>query len=226
MTSIATKVILGAFYFKLHTREDAMTPPSRNISEEDEDSGEMSVKAGGTPFRPSLARSNVAKGFYGVVFLGYVSSNFLILLFNGWPLPGADGTDVAFPGYWFPAMLGAVLLFSAMYYVLVFGTAARIYPLQTGTSPAGLPLDGGEAAVPTLPPVTEDGLLSGPKGWSFLSLANVECEVVKDRYYNDNIERVYRFGRRWRIVYYLPGERNAVSDYFSTTLSNYLRSLV
>jgi hypothetical protein len=35
----------------------------------------------------------------------------------------------------------------------------------------------------------------------------VRCEVRKDRGYNDKLERVYRFGRRWRVVYYLPGDR-------------------
>ena len=51
----------------------------------------------------------------------------------------------------------------------------------------------------------EEGVL-GPDGFSLLRWAGVSCEMYKDRYYNPRVERVSRFGRRWRIVYYLPGD--------------------
>ncbi|KAK4221863.1 high-affinity methionine permease [Podospora fimiseda] len=182
-------MVLGAAYLNLSNREWAVTPPRRDLP---------GVEQRKPPFRPSQAESSVAQWFLRVAVILYVLTNLAILIINALgPYVGSDGSSVSFKGFGFPIIVGAILLFSTAYYLLVFGNARRIYPQS--------PVPGNENADPLLP-IRENGIYSHKK-WSLLNMAGVECEIVRDRYHNPNVERVYRFGRRWRIMYYLPGER-------------------
>lgn len=128
--------------------------------------------------------------------LVYVALNLAILIINAIPpYEGSDGSKIAFKGFGFPTISLSILLFGIGYYILVFGTATRIYHQP----------DNSEA-----PPVVERGLLANSSPWNLLRFANVTYEIRKDRYFDTELDRVRRFGRRWRVVYYLPGD-DAVS---------------
>ncbi|KAK4167859.1 high-affinity methionine permease [Cladorrhinum sp. PSN259] len=185
----AILMILGAAYLNLSNREWAVTPPKRVIP---------GAETRNPPFRPTQAESSVAKWFLKIAVVLYVLMNLAILVINALgPYVGSDGGPVSFKGFGFPIVVGAILLFSTAYYLFLFGNARRIYPQ---------PLPPGSENLQPLPPIIENGIYSHKK-WSLLNLAGVECEIVKDRYYNTRLERVHRFGRRWRIMYYLAGEK-------------------
>lgn len=184
-------MILGGAYLRLNAREEALTnphaPPADDIDSDEEERR--------PPFRPTQARTRVARACLTLATALYVATNLAILVINAIPpYGGADGSEVAFKGFGYPAITGCLVLFGAVYYVAVFGSAVRVYPQAE---------QDGEG--PTPPAVREDGLFR-PGGWSLLRYAGVRCEIRKDRYYSQRYERVARFGRRWRILYYLPGD--------------------
>ncbi|KAH7159768.1 hypothetical protein B0J13DRAFT_580965 [Dactylonectria estremocensis] len=179
-------MIIGAAYLNLSSREDALARPAREPIRRD-----TPGKTRKPPFRPSKMTSNVGQwvmmGFVGL----YVALNGAILIINAIPpYVGSDGTSNAFKGFGFPIIILSILTFGIAYYVLVFGAAPRVYPIP---------------GHPEAPPIVEEGLFS-PNGFSFLRLANVKCEIRKDRYFNPELDRVRRFGRRWRIVFSVPGD--------------------
>ncbi|KAH7143767.1 amino acid permease-domain-containing protein [Dactylonectria macrodidyma] len=180
-------MIIGAAYLNLSSREDALARPAREPIRRDT----PGRRARKPPFRPSKMTSNVGQwvmvGFVGL----YVALNGAILIINAIPpYVGSDGTSNAFKGFGFPIIVLSILAFSITYYVLVFGAARRVYPIP---------------GHPEAPPIVEEGLFS-PNGFSLLRLANVKCEIRKDRYFNPELDRVRRFGRRWRIVFSVPGD--------------------
>ncbi len=85
-------------------------------------------------------------------------------------------------------MLLGLILFGITYYLAVFGHATWIYP------PSGSP---GRGA----------GRFAGPlAGFPWLNpmeWAGIKVEIRMDHTYDPELERVHRFGRRWR-VRYLP----------------------
>jgi hypothetical protein len=180
-------------YYRLGEREAATTrPPRRRPSFAGE-------REKAPPFRPSKAASKVAKSGLFLFVVLYVASNLALLIINALrPYVGTDDGSIAFPGFGFPIIVGGLLLLGTVYYVLIFGAARRVYPHHQAQPPA-------PGEVPR-PPIEEEGLLRSESKLNFLRLANVRATIRKDRYYNGRLERVYRFGRRWRIIYSLPGD--------------------
>jgi hypothetical protein len=180
-------VVLGGAYLRLGSRESALTDPQYEHETRPAESG----KTRNPPYRPSKASSSVARFFLTLGVVLYVATNLLILVVNVIPpYRGSDGTDVAFQGYGYPIILICLVLLGVLYYLAVFASAPRAYPRARGD----------------MNPVREAGLL--PTKWSVLDFAGVSCEIQKDRYYNQHVERVYRFGRRWRIVYSVKGDES------------------
>ena len=195
-------MILGAAYLRLNAREEALTNPHATP----DDDGESDEEKRSPPLRPAEWRTRVARACLTLGTALYVVTNLAILVINIIPpYGGADGSEVAFRGFGYPAITGCLVLFGAVYYVAVFGSAVRVYPQaeQHGQGPTPQAEQDGQG--PTPPAVREEGLFR-PGGWSLLRCAGVRCEIRKDRYYSRRYERVARFGRRWRILYYLPGD--------------------
>ncbi|KAF7556406.1 hypothetical protein G7Z17_g1479 [Cylindrodendrum hubeiense] len=183
-------MIIGAAYLNLSSREDALTPPLRPSIRRP-----TQKKPRKPPFRPSKMKSSVGQWAMAALVVVYVALNLAILIINAIPpYEGSDGSKIAFKGFGFPTVALSILLFGITYYILVFGTARRVYP-QSG--PPGSP---------EVPPVIEEGLLAEGSWLNLLRFANVRCEIRKDRYFDTERDRVRRFGRRWRIVYSLPGD--------------------
>jgi len=129
--------------------------------------------------------------------VAYIGLNLSILVIN--PIPpykGSDGTPNSFPGYAFLVTVVALVLFSVLYYITIFGAAKRISP---------------SSRRPGAPRVEEEALLSPHSKLNLMQLANVRVEITKDRYFNPRLERVYRFGRRWRISFDVD-ENDQVAD--------------
>ena len=116
------------------------------------------------------------------------------------PYISSDGSSYAFRGFGFPVLLFTMVLFSFFYYLVVFGSAPRVYPARTRPGPDG---GDGDGVVDATPPVRVRGVL---RRFSILRWANVRSEVHFDNLYDEDLARVYRFGRRWRVLYFLPGD--------------------
>ncbi|RSL86677.1 hypothetical protein CDV31_016365 [Fusarium ambrosium] len=126
----------------------------------------------------------------------YIGLNGAILVINAMgPYKGTDGSSASFDGRGFPAMVGGILVIGIGYYVVFFGAASRLYePLA----------DGNDGAAPKT--ITKTGILKQQNILNLMRRANVQCEIRKNYTYDKKLERVYRFGRRWRMVYYVPGD--------------------
>lgn len=126
----------------------------------------------------------------------YIGLNGAILVINAiGPYKGTDGSAAAFKGFGFPIMAGGILLIGIAYYVVFFGAASRIYEPSQGATVDAVPK-----------PLTKTGIL-GEQRWSnLMRWAKVRCEIRKNYTYDKRLERVYRFGRRWRMVYSVPGD--------------------
>lgn len=180
-------MIIGAAYLNLSSREEALTRPTRQPARRPTPN-----KSRRPPFRFSKMTSSVGHWGMRLFVLAYVALNLAILVINAIPpYEGSDGTKIAFKGFGFPTISLSILLFGIAYYILVFGTATRIYHQPDD---------------PEAPPVVERGLLARSSPWNLLRFANVTYEIRKDRYFDTELDRVRRFGRRWRIIYYLPGD--------------------
>jgi len=181
------KVVLGCTYHRLRSRQAALTPPI---------SGPTMNPATTTSslFQPYKWNHTALRAIRVILVVVYVLLNFAILVINVIPpYKGSDGTFHSFPGYAFLVTVAALVVFSVIYYITIFGAAKRVYPSSS---------DPGTAVR-----VEKHGLLEEKSKWNLLRQADVECEIEKDRYFNPRLERVYRFGRRWRIRFYVPGDR-------------------
>jgi hypothetical protein len=185
-------VMLGALFYRLRGRETATGagPTSR------------------------IFRLSHQTGWAGVgvitVSLAYAGFNLFILVCGvgthitiGEPLNGDNGT-FAFPDYGYPAVAMGIIALGTLYYISVFGAAVRKY-----------------SPTPDLcsDEVVERGLLSKNTWWNLLRVGNVEVEIRTDRYYNDHLPRVSRFGRRWSASYtpWSLGHVSFCSFFFSLT---------
>ena len=128
----------------------------------------------------------------------YVLLNLAILVVTIIPPYNAtDGaTDDAVAGWAFPLITCLILLIGTIYYVLFFGAAPRCY--EHAVVDADNP--------PPRAVIQERGILRRKSWWNWMRLARVQCEVRKSYTYDRRLERVYRFGRRWRVIYYVPGD--------------------
>ncbi|KAM6530406.1 hypothetical protein FALCPG4_008533 [Fusarium falciforme] len=171
--------VLGLGFFNLKSREEALWPK-------------------GAPTRRKR-RGFVAQALLVPTILLYAAVNMAILVINAIPpyLAG-DGEDSDFAGYIFPALLGGLLFVSLAYYLLFFGAAPRSYELVQNDVDSSNPNPS--------EPVRQDGIINVQSRWNLMRWANVQCEIRKDYTYDRELERVYRFGRRWRIIYSVPGD--------------------
>ncbi|KAK4209015.1 amino acid permease-domain-containing protein [Rhypophila decipiens] len=178
-------MVLGCTYHRLQSREAALTPPT---------SGPMTnpTTTSHGRFQPYKWNHTALRIVRFIFVAAFVLLNFAILVINVIPpYKGSDGTPYFFPGYL--VIVVVLVLFSVIYYITIFGAAKRIYPSSNNRD--------------TATRIETQGLLEPNNKMNLLRLANVTCEIEKDRYYNPSLERVYRFGRRWRIRWYVPGDR-------------------
>ncbi|RSL89325.1 hypothetical protein CEP51_001272 [Fusarium floridanum] len=174
--------VLSLGFFHLKSREDALWPK-------------------GHPTRRQK-RGSIAQALLVPAILLYAAVNMAILVTNAMPryLVG-HGEDSDSTGYMFPVLLGGLLIVSTAYYILFFGAAPRSYePVQNENFDMHL------SSFEWPEPVKEDGILDAQSRWNLMRWANVQCEIRKDYTYDMELERVFRFGRRWRAIYSVPGD--------------------
>ncbi|RSL42441.1 hypothetical protein CEP53_012195 [Fusarium sp. AF-6] len=180
----AVLAFLGAAFFRLKSREEALWPDPEADT------------------RRSERKPVFERVLYGVILI-YVLVNAAVLVVTTIEYnPTKDRSNVV-RGWAFFVILVAVLFAGTLYYSLFFGAATLRYeqaPVAAGSEDEGEDL-------PTRPPLEMDGPISQESRWNLLRWAGVQCEIRKDRTYDMKLERVYRFGRRWRIIYHLPGDQ-------------------
>ncbi|RKL10713.1 hypothetical protein BFJ68_g8691 [Fusarium oxysporum] len=147
------------------------------------------------------AESSTGMGsFFGAVVLVsipiYIMLNVTILVVVAIPpYRSSNLSGDAFPGWGFPFIVASVLVVGTIYYLLFFGAACRSYePLATNNDSEE---EGSGSRV-------FSGILSPKSRWNLMQYGGVKCLIMKDYSYKD-FERVYRFGRRWEIVYAIKG---------------------
>lgn len=149
-------------------------------------------------WRPSQM-TGIPRYILGFALFIYSLVNLLLLVVNVIPpYRATDGKSSSFKGFGFPAILFSLLFFGVSYYLLVFGAAARVFPAGRTANAAGEDDD-------------DEGLRgmqlrkreSGMFKQSVLGWADVKVEVRKDYEFNTGLERVHRFGRRWRMRWIL-----------------------
>lgn len=185
-------VILGIGYLNLRSRNESLNSLGR--TEE---------------------RSTPAGRFFEALILVstpiYVLLNLAILVINAVPpYSGSGGQDSVFPGYGFPVIVASLVTVGTLYYLLFFGAVRRYYEV--------IPSDEGSEEELPRPRVCE-GILSPTSPLNLMRYAGVVCEMRKDYSYK-SVERVFRFGRRWKMIYSITGYDSEVS---SPLLSTHLK---
>jgi hypothetical protein len=130
-----------------------------------------------------------------VIIPFYTLLNLAILIINVIPqYVSSDGTKNVFPGYGFLVIVASVIVVGTAYYVLFFGAAYRYYePLPATESDEEIPQ-----------PRMYEGILKPESRLNLMKHAGVRCEIHKDYFYK-KVERMFRFGRRWRMQYSIRG---------------------
>ncbi|KAF4968332.1 hypothetical protein FSARC_4278 [Fusarium sarcochroum] len=137
----------------------------------------------------------------------YVLVNLAILVDTVIPPYKATGgtSDHAVPGWAFLFILGLLVLIGTAYYILFFGAASRVYQ-HAAVDADHLPLLTEEELMRQQEAVRQEGIVP-PQSWlNWMRWAGVQCEIRKNDTYDKKLERVYRFGRRWKVVCYPPGD--------------------
>ncbi|KAF4459686.1 High-affinity methionine permease [Fusarium albosuccineum] len=178
-------MVLGMGFFNLKSRERALwSAASDNRRKE---------------------RGTLSSTVLSLTVVLYILTNLTILVVN--PIPpytASDGSEYAFGGYGFPVILVAILVVSTAYYFLFFGAARILY--QNYESPdEHSDTEDMQPSVPDGPQQVNSALRQETR-WNLMRWADVQCEIRKNYVYGTSLERVYRFGRRWKIVYYVPGD--------------------
>jgi hypothetical protein len=149
-----------------------------------------------------------------IAIIVYVCTNLALLIINVIPpYVGTSGTNNSFDGWGFMVVLASLVTFGIIYYIVVFGAVPRTYPVRRAPEAEADEHNGPDTAQPRR---VERGIFAPGSGLAKLNLfhlVHVRAEVRKDDYYklsqdypSSGLERVYRFGRRWRIHYYLPDD--------------------
>ncbi|KAF5233636.1 hypothetical protein FAUST_8072 [Fusarium austroamericanum] len=184
----AVLAFLGSAFFNLHNREIALWP------------------------KGSDHRRSISLGWKCILYpivVVYVVLNVAILVITVLPpyktVGGSSKNGV--PGWIFISLMGSVLLVGTTYYFLFFGAVRRTYRalLPEYENIGGHADENNEVVVGETAEVV-NGVLSDNSIWNLMRWAGVKCEMIKDSRYTEDIPRVYRFGRRWRLVYSLPGD--------------------
>lgn len=135
----------------------------------------------------------------------YVLLNIAIIVISPIaPRKSPGDTTNAFPGYAYPAVVASLVAVGTLYYLLFFGAVCRSYKVisfDDERQDEGSPSRG-----------FQKGILKPTSPFNLMRYACVVCEIQKDDFYNRNVERVFRFGRRWRMRYYLTGYDLQVSS--------------
>ncbi|KAF4944955.1 hypothetical protein FGADI_12299 [Fusarium gaditjirri] len=157
------------------------------------------------------AESSAGTGsFLGAVVLVsipiYIALNIIILVVVAIPpYKSSDLSRDAFPGWGFPTIVISVLVVGTIYYLLFFGAACRHYEALATNDDSEEEGSGFRIY---------SGILSPKSRWNLMQYGGVECLIMKDYSYK-NFERVYRFGRRWEMVYAVKGvDREVTNTYF------------
>ncbi|RMJ13029.1 hypothetical protein BHE90_001578 [Fusarium euwallaceae] len=179
--------ILGVGFYHLKSRDRALRLPSTRT---------------GNWFK------KIVRLFLAVTVPFYILLNAGILVINAvGPYKGTDGSATAFPGYGFPVIVVALLAVGTAYYVLFFGAASRLYePVMS---------DNNDTTSPSSTPAAthrEKGILRQENWFNWMRRADVRCEIRKNYTYDNKLERVYRFGRRWKMVYSVPEDKSYESS--------------
>ncbi|KAJ4259729.1 hypothetical protein NW762_007660 [Fusarium torreyae] len=183
----AVLAFLGAGFFNLKSREVALWPT--------------------TPFNRHSKRNNSTWYAIRVIVILYIMANLAILIVTVIrPYKATDGVSLnAVPGWDFPAIIGPVILGGTAYYIFFFGAAPRIYR-RVAVDADTLRYMGRAETEQQKVTITQAGILQ-PQSWlNLMRWGGVQCESRKSDTYDRKLERVYRFGRRWRVIYYLPGD--------------------
>ncbi|KAK0741981.1 amino acid permease-domain-containing protein [Apiosordaria backusii] len=161
---------------------------------------------------PSMVRPSKLTGFFSksiwyLLWFVYMGMNVTIIAVD--PVPpysGSDGSDVSFPGWGFPAILFSVLLFAVLYYFAFFCSLPRDY--RSRQAPGNAP---GEV---------KDEV---PQWWTWhpFQAAGVKAKFEFDEDYNEGLPRVFRFGRRWKVIYSIEGDRDG-EEYGSSNTKQFL----
>lgn len=168
-------------FFRLKSREEALWPADADT-------------------RRSKRPTHIQWLLYGTVPI-YVCINVAILIVTAIkPYKATNGsTKGVVAGWVFLLITALVLLISTAYYVLFFGAASRRY------EPAAPDADRLPLSAPS-PPALHEGFMRPRSWWNWMRCGGVQCEIRKSYTYDRKLERVYRFGRRWRVIYHLPGD--------------------
>ncbi|KAF4475783.1 alcohol oxidase [Fusarium agapanthi] len=162
--------------------------------------GSLNLRSRQEALSVSAVSPNRTGSFFDAVVLVstpfYTGLNLTILVVVAIPpYKSSDLSGDAFPGWGFPTIVASVLLLGTIYYLLFFGAACHSYePLATN--------DGSDEEGPGSRVYT--GILSPNSRWNLMQYAGVECRILKDYSYKE-LERVYRFGRRWEMIYGIKG---------------------
>lgn len=133
-----------------------------------------------------------------VVLLTYIALNVAILVVVPQVSLTSSGNGQGLHGRYYATVVYSLVALALAYYAFVVSDATTEYierqPSRGGAAAGG----GAEPAV-----VEEVEGLWGSTGFSLLSFAKVRCRIRKDLVYDDKMERVRHFGRRWRAFYIL-----------------------
>ncbi|SCB65317.1 unnamed protein product [Fusarium graminearum] len=131
----------------------------------------------------------------------YILLNLAILVINVVPPYKSTGNEKSvFPGYGYPLIVVSLVIVGTLYHLLFFGAVCRSYESISSD-------DESEGDCPC--PRVVEGIVSPASPLNLMKHAGVVCEMKKDYYYNKERERVFRFGRRWRMKYSLQGYDSA-----------------
>ncbi|CAG7560622.1 unnamed protein product [Fusarium equiseti] len=168
-------MVLGFGYFKLKSRQELLN------------------SAGNGQQSPPTGR--FVEALVLVCTPIYILLNLAILVINAVPPYQSTGGDkIVFPGYGYPVVVVALITVGTVYYFLFFGAVRRSYESISSD-------DESEGDCPGSRVV--EGLFSPASPLNLMKHAGVVCEMKKDFSYNKERERVFRFGRRWRMQYSL-----------------------
>nr|CEG05097.1 unnamed protein product [Fusarium clavum] len=177
-------MVLGIGYLRLKSRQDSLKPSEGR----------------GKPL------SLPERFFEALVLVSvpiYVLLNLAIIVINAVPPYKSPGDKKSvFPGYAFLVIVAGLVTVGTIYYLLFFGAVCRSYEV--------VPSDEESEDERPRSRVVEKGILKPTNPSNLMKYAGVACEMEKDHSYNRNIERVFRFGRRWRLRYTLVGYDNKV----------------
>ncbi|KAH7006598.1 amino acid permease-domain-containing protein [Fusarium venenatum] len=170
-------MVLGFGYFKLKSRQEFLN------------------SAGNGQQSPPTGRFVEALVLVGTPI--YILLNLAIIVINAVPPYKSTGDDKSvFPGYGYPVIVASLVTLGTLYYLLFFGAVCRSYESISSD-------DDSEGDCPRSRVV--EGIFSAANPLNLMKHAGVVCEMKKDYSYNKERERVFRFGRRWRMIYSLEG---------------------